>query len=154
MTLADRIVILNQGNIEQVGTPEEIYNDPANIFVAQFIGTPKMNILEIDEKDIKSEKIIKVLGNELNINDIKLEKRKHFIGIRPEHFKINNETQFKFKPEIDIVENLGNEKIVYMKKDNHQLSAKLPSGNEINNLIGFDLKHVFIFDENGKRIKN
>ena len=154
MTLADRIVILNQGNIEQVGTPEEIYNDPANIFVAQFIGTPKMNILEIDEKDIKSEKLIKVLGNELNINDIKLEKRKHFIGIRPEHFKINNETQFKFKPEIDIVENLGNEKIVYMKKDNHQLSAKLPSGNEINNLIGFDLKHVFIFDENGKRIKN
>ena len=113
-----------------------------------------MNILEIDEKDIKSEKLIKVLGNELNINDIKLEKRKHFIGIRPEHFKINNETQFKFKPEIDIVENLGNEKIVYMKKDNHQLSAKLPSGNEINNLIGFDLKHVFIFDENGKRIKN
>jgi len=153
MTLADRIVILNQGNIEQVGTPEEIYNDPANIFVAQFIGTPKMNILEIDEKDIKSEKLIKVLGNELNINDIKLEKRKHFIGIRPEHFKINNETQFKFKPEIDIVENLGNEKIVYMKKDNHQLSAKLPSGNEINNLIGFDLKNVFIFDENGKRIK-
>jgi len=57
MTLADRIVILNQGNIEQVGTPEEIYTDPANIFVAQFIGTPKMNILEIDEKDIKSEKI-------------------------------------------------------------------------------------------------
>tara|TARA_B100000579_G_scaffold265185_1_gene218638 strand:+ start:489 stop:1544 length:1056 start_codon:yes stop_codon:yes gene_type:complete len=153
MTLADRIVILNQGNIEQVGTPEEIYSDPSNIFVAQFIGTPKMNILEIDEKDIKSEKIIKVLGNELNINDIKLEKRKHFIGIRPEHFKINNETQFNFKPEIDIVENLGNEKIVYMKKDNHQLSAKLPSGNEINNLIGFDLKHVFIFDENGKRIK-
>ena len=153
MTLADRIVILNQGNIEQVGTPEEIYSDPSNIFVAQFIGTPKMNILEIDEKDIKSEKLIKVLGNELNINDIKLEKRKHFIGIRPEHFKINNETQFNFKPEIDIVENLGNEKIVYMKKDNHQLSAKLPSGNEINNLIGFDLKHVFIFDENGKRIK-
>ena len=79
MTLADRIVILNQGNIEQVGTPEEIYSDPANIFVAQFIGTPKMNILEIDEKDIKSEKIIKVLGNELTIKNIKLEKRKHFI---------------------------------------------------------------------------
>ena len=55
MTLADRIVILNQGNIEQVGTPEEIYNDPANIFVAQFIGTPKMNILEVNEEKIVSE---------------------------------------------------------------------------------------------------
>ena len=52
MTLADRIVILNQGNIEQVGTPEEIYSDPANIFVAQFIGTPKMNIIEIAEEPV------------------------------------------------------------------------------------------------------
>ena len=48
MTLADRIVILNLGNIEQVGTPDEIYNNPANIFVAQFIGTPKMNILPLN----------------------------------------------------------------------------------------------------------
>ena len=65
MTLADRIVILNQGNIEQVGTPEEIYNDPANIFVAQFIGTPKMNILEIDEKNVISDNKIKLLGNDI-----------------------------------------------------------------------------------------
>ena len=43
MTLADRIVILNLGNIEQVGSPDEIYTNPSNIFVAQFIGTPKMN---------------------------------------------------------------------------------------------------------------
>ena len=154
MTLADRIVILNEGNIEQVGTPEEIYSDPANIFVAQFIGTPKMNILEIDEKDIKSEKIIKVLGNELTIKNVKLEKRKHFIGIRPEHLKIKSETKFKFSPEIDIIENLGNEKIVYMKKDNHQLSAKISSGTEIGNSFGFDLQNIFIFNENGKRIKS
>ena len=154
MTLADRIVILNQGNIEQVGTPEEIYSDPTNIFVAQFIGTPKMNILEIDEKDIKSENIIKVLSNELTLNGVKLEKRKYFVGIRPEHLKINSETEFKFTPEIDIIENLGNEKIVYMKKDNHQLSAKISSSSEIKNIIGFDLKNVFIFNENGKRIKS
>ena len=154
MTLADRIVILNQGNIEQVGTPEEIYSDPANIFVAQFIGTPKMNILEIDEKDIKSENIIKVLSNELTLNEVKLEKRKHFVGIRPEHLKINSQTEFKFTPEIDIIENLGNEKIVYMKKDNHQLSAKISSSSEIKNTFGFDLKNIFIFNENGKRIKS
>ena len=46
MTLADRIVILNPGNIEQVGSPDEIYSNPSNVFVAQFIGTPKMNILK------------------------------------------------------------------------------------------------------------
>jgi len=99
-------------------------------------------------------KIIKVLGNELTIKNVKLEKRKHFIGIRPEHLKINNETKFKFSPEIDIIENLGNEKIVYMKKDNHQLSAKISSGTEIGNSFGFDLQNIFIFNENGKRIKS
>ena len=54
MTLADKIVILNNGNVEQVGTPDEIYNNPSNIFVAEFIGVPKMNIL----KTIYKKKII------------------------------------------------------------------------------------------------
>jgi ABC-type sugar transport system ATPase subunit len=63
MTLADRIVILNHGNIEQVGTPDEIYSDPSNIFVAQFIGTPKMNILKITSENIVSNNQINFLGN-------------------------------------------------------------------------------------------
>ena len=154
MTLADRIVILNQGNIEQVGTPEEIYNDPANIFVAQFIGTPKMNILEINEKDVISDNSIKLLGNEIVFDSLKLKKSKHFVGIRPEHLKANQKTQFTFNPEIELIENLGNEKIAYMKKDDYQLSAKIPSNVEISNSIGFDLKDIFIFDESGKRLKS
>ena len=154
MTLADRIVILNQGNIEQVGTPEEIYNDPANIFVAQFIGTPKMNILEIDEKNVISDNKIKLLGNDIVFNNLKLNKSKHFVGIRPEHLKANQENQFSFNPEIELIENLGNEKIAYMKKEEHQLSAKIPSNIEIGNKIGFDLIDIFIFDENGKRLKS
>ena len=154
MTLADRIVILNQGNIEQVGTPEEIYNDPANIFVAQFIGTPKMNILEVNEENVVSENTIKLLGNDIKFNNLKLKKSKHFVGIRPEHLKANQNTNFTFNPEIELIENLGNEKIVYMKNDEHQLSAKIPSNVEIGNSIGFDLNDIFIFDENGKRVKS
>ena len=50
MTLADRIVVLNKGNIEQYGTPSEIYSDPNNIFVAEFIGSPKMNIVRIEKE--------------------------------------------------------------------------------------------------------
>ena len=49
MTLADRIVIMNKGKIEQFGSPEDIYNNPKNIFVAEFIGNPKMNIFKIYE---------------------------------------------------------------------------------------------------------
>ena len=152
--MADRIVILNQGNIEQVGTPEEIYNDPANIFVAQFIGTPKMNILDVKEKDIVSENAIKLLGNDIEFDKLKLNKTKHFVGIRPEHLKANQDTKFTFSPEIELIENLGNEKIVYMKKDEHQLSAKIPSNVEIGSSIGFDPNDIFIFDENRKRLKS
>ena len=154
MTLADRIVILNQGNIEQVGTPEEIYNNPSNTFVAQFIGTPKMNILEISEENISSENSIKLLNNEIKFNKIKLTKSKHYIGIRPEHLKVNIETDFTFEPEIELIENLGNEKIAYLKKDKFQLSAKIPSNYEITKTFGFNQKDIFIFDAEGKRLKD
>ena len=76
------------------------------------------------------------------------------MGIRPEHLKVNQKTQFTFNPEIELIENLGNEKIVYMKKEEHQLSAKIPSNIETSNSIGFDLKDIFIFDQNGKRLKS
>jgi len=59
-----------------------------------------------------------------------------------------------FNPEIELIENLGNEKIAYMKKEQHQLSAKIPSNIEIGSKIGFDLNDIFIFDENGKRLKS
>ena len=153
MTLADRIVILNKGKIEQVGTPDEIYNNPANIFVAQFIGTPKMNIIEISEKNIISENILKLFGLEIKLNNIKFEKTKHYIGIRPEHLKVNEKNDFTFNPEIELIENLGNEKIVYMQKDKNQLSAKIPSNIEISDTIGFNYQDLLIFDKNKIRIK-
>ena len=152
MTLADRIVILNKGKIEQVGTPDDIYNNPANIFVAQFIGTPKMNIIEINEKNIISENILKLLGLEIKFNNIKFEKTKHYVGIRPEHLKVNDNNDFTFNPEIELIENLGNEKIVYMKKNNNQLSAKISSNMKITNKIGFNLQDLLIFDKNKNRI--
>ena len=67
-------------------------------------------------------------------------------------FPISNESQFKFKPKIDLVENLGNEKIVYMSNDNLELSAKISSQEDFQNQINFDSKDIFIFDENGRRI--
>ena len=154
MTLADRIVILNHGNIEQVGTPEEIYNNPSNVFVAQFIGTPKMNILKIMSEDILSSNQINFLGNSVPLPNVKLEKNNYFIGIRPEHFSVANDSEFKFSPQIDLIENLGNEKIAYLKMDKHEISAKISSQYTIKNTIGFNSKDIFLFDEDGIRIKS
>ena len=63
---------LNKGNIEQVGTPDEIYKDPDNIFVAQFIGTPKMNILPLKNENIISDNKINFLGNEITMKKLSL----------------------------------------------------------------------------------
>ena len=153
MTLADRIVILNHGNIEQVGNPDEIYNDPANIFVAQFIGTPKMNILKINSEDIISNNQINFLGNKVTIEGINFSKNNYYFGIRPEHFTVSTDSEYKFEPKIDLIENLGNEKIAYLKTENHEISAKIPSQNSIVNNFGFNTKNIFVFDENGKRIR-
>ena len=83
-----------------------------------------------------------------------IEKKKYYIGIRPEHFDIDDHSEYEFSPKIDLVENLGNEKIVYMTKDKHQLSAKISSKSEIKNLFKFSFKNIFIFNENGERLRS
>ena len=95
-----------------------------------------------------------MLSNDIQFDKLNIKKTKHFAGIRPEHLKTNKNTQFAFNPEIELIENLGNEKIVYMKKDEHQLSAKISSNAEIGNSIGFDSEYIFIFDADGKRLKS
>ncbi len=154
MTLADRIVILNHGNIEQVGTPDEIYSNPANVFVAQFIGTPKMNILKITSNDILSQNQIRFLGNNISLPVNNLEKKNYFIGLRPEHLSVSDDAEFKFTPQIDLIENLGNEKIAYIKTDNHEISAKISSQHTIKDTVGFNSKDIFLFDESGNRINS
>ncbi len=153
MTLADRIVILNNGNIEQVGTPNEIYTDPDNIFVAQFIGTPKMNIFKIDAQSVISNNSIKILGNIISFNQIKLDRKDYFVGIRPEHLTLGVNNEFNFSPKIELIENLGNEKIIYMVFDDNQLCAKISSDAEMSKLFSFDKKNLLLFNENGLRIR-
>ena len=154
MTLADRIVILNHGNIEQVGNPDEIYNDPSNVFVAQFIGTPKMNIIKITSDKIISNHEVNYLDNKIKIDGINFTKKNYYFGIRPEHFEVSDNSEYKFNPKIELIENLGNEKIAYIKIDNHDISAKIPSQNTIGNQLGFSSKNVFVFDENGTRLRS
>ena len=154
MTLADRIVILNHGNIEQVGNPDEIYNDPSNVFVAQFIGTPKMNILKITSDKIISNHEVNFLDNKIKIDGINFTKKNYYFGIRPEHFEVSDNSEYKFNPKIELIENLGNEKIAYIKIDNHDISAKIPSQNNIGNQLGFSSKNIFVFDENGTRLRS
>ena len=101
MTLADRIVVLRDGHIEQVGTPIELYEKPDNMFVAQFIGSPKMNFFSAD--DI-TKHAAKMLINEADI-----------LGIRPEHMRFSDAKNALVMATPDLVENLGEVALVHCK---------------------------------------
>ena len=139
MTLADKIVILNNGNVEQVGTPDEIYNNPSNIFVAEFIGVPKMNILKNG---------IESLLKNLNL------KPETYLGIRPEHILANGNGEIKLDIKVDLIENLGFEKIIYASFKGQELRIKT-SDNISQNLkqISFSKNKIFLFDNNKKRYR-
>ncbi len=139
MTLADKIVILNNGNVEQVGTPDEIYNNPSNIFVAEFIGVPKMNILKNG---------IESLLKNLNL------KPETYLGIRPEHILANGNGEIKLDIKVDLIENLGFEKIIYATFKGQELRIKT-SDNISQNLkqISFSKNKIFLFDNNKKRYR-
>jgi multiple sugar transport system ATP-binding protein len=126
MTLGDRVAVMNAGSIQQVGTPDELYQQPQNTFVAKFIGSPGMNIIP-SEVSAKSEAGIKVtIGGQVidvthschgNAEAIKQYTGKDiFIGIRPEAFTCSAETgSAAIRIKTDTVEFLGHESLVYFK---------------------------------------
>ncbi|MGG7516595.1 ABC transporter ATP-binding protein [Allorhizobium undicola] len=91
MTMADKIVVLNRGNIEQVGSPLELYRNPANLFVAGFIGSPKMNLIS---------------------GSIARQHGAHTIGIRPEHVTLST-TDGAWKGKVTIAEHLGSDTFLH-----------------------------------------
>ena len=114
MTLADRIVVLNQGIIEQVGTPIELYSAPKNQFVAEFIGSPKMNIIDL-EKD-----------SDHGLKNINTPDQTSKVGIRPEHLFVTPESETKLKGSVRHIENLGEHLLCYINiGGDSEITAKL-----------------------------
>ena len=118
MTLADRIVVLNGGMIEQVGTPIELYDHPDNLFVARFIGSPAMNLIpcSIDSAEPKAT-VTPVRGKPLCVDMPVAEDAagtKGTLGIRPEDFETSGETAGIVTGRVDIVEVLGEFTMVYL----------------------------------------
>ncbi|RDB36124.1 MAG: sn-glycerol-3-phosphate ABC transporter ATP-binding protein UgpC [Spirobacillus cienkowskii] len=133
MTLADRIVLLNKGNIEQIGTPIELYTKPASTFVGGFIGNPPMNFIPGE-----------YISNYINFNNFN---KNCIVGIRPENIKILTDIEdkksipFKF----EMFEIIGHESLVYGKIENSNISIIIKT-NKINN--DFSSKKLYISFKN------
>lgn len=118
MTMADKIVVLNNGRVEQVGSPLELYQHPATVFVAGFIGAPKMNFLDAQVKAVEERKLTLLLANGANlvlpVPDQKMTSGgKTKVGIRPEHIAIDPDGELT--GEIEALEHLGSRAYLYAR---------------------------------------
>lgn len=125
LTMGDRIAVIDKGVIQQVDTPENIYNKPANTFVGGFLGSPAMNFIDVKIKDSQVE----INGKMLNLSESQQHllsgKTEVIAGIRAE--KMNAiDHNFNFEAKVDIAEMLGSERVVYFKANGKKCCAKLP----------------------------
>jgi alpha-glucoside transport system ATP-binding protein len=132
MTLADRIVVLSAGRIEQVGAPLDLYERPHNLFVAKFIGSPAMNIIPAHLESTGDSTTITLTGGKsvtLDIPSPATEKGKTAsFGVRPEDLRIATSEDYLFEGEVAIVEALGEVTLLYIEGlvDGEPIVAKLP----------------------------
>ncbi|WP_436110437.1 ABC transporter ATP-binding protein [Neorhizobium tomejilense] len=153
MTMADRIVVMNGGVIEQVGSPLALYDRPANLFVAGFIGSPSMNILS---GRLENGSFVLADGTAIPVANLSsFGNRSIQLGVRPEHLRLDPNG---LNAEIVTVEPTGSETQVVMRLGGHEVIGvcrerimKMP-GEALS--IGIDIGHVHIFDpETGKRLE-
>ena len=164
MSLGTNIAIMNHGVIQQNDTPENIYNKPNNTFVADFIGSPSMNLIagSLKQNLDKTSFIAEGSNLEIPINDYRFKEKSNlsnkevFFGVRPEHIfsKKFNESDFKITLSAELSEYIGHEQIVTFNYSNQEILAKFPSTSkiEVNKELNlyFDLTQISIFDKNSK----
>ncbi|MFI8685895.1 ABC transporter ATP-binding protein [Rossellomorea sp. NPDC077527] len=158
MTMADRMMILHNGEVQQIGHPLDIYNRPANTFVASFIGSPPMNLLDAEVV----EQSLRLADN--RFLPLSQGVAKHFsalthvtVGIRPEHIQLAKEGEMSFYADVVNVEVLGTETLITCEVGGKQWIAKwngqwkVDIGEKIP--ISIHEEHLFLFNsENGECI--
>ena len=141
MTLADQVVVLRDGQVEQVGSPLALYDKPANRFVAQFIGTPQMNVVERAELPPASVAVSNAA----------------FVGIRPEDLRLTEAGQGQIAAEVELIEALGAETLIYLHTprgaqivSRQNSRTTLVAGDKVG--VDVELGNLHWFDANGRLI--
>ena len=163
MTLADRIVVLNAGNIEQIGAPLDLYDDPANRFVAGFVGSPKMNFLAgriaesgggaavIELVNHGGARLRKPLADLPSLGD------EIVLGVRPEQFFDAGEGDCDITLKADVAEHLGSVSYVYARAGKEELiierEASRHRANGDHVTVSIKADRSLLFDSAGARLR-
>jgi multiple sugar transport system ATP-binding protein len=158
MTLGSRIAVLNNGFIQQIGTPVEIYRKPINEFVARFIGSPTMNLLTGELEEVEGRLYLRTPAMKIRLPEntgAALRQRnigRLTLGIRPERL-YSNEKDADLELKVNVVENIGPEFLVYSFHDDGQIvvrSGEEPRGETMK--LSLDPEYLHLFDEKGDRL--
>jgi multiple sugar transport system ATP-binding protein len=146
MTLADRVVVLRDGQIEQVGTPLELYDRPANQFVAQFIGTPQMNVVPLE----RAPQLQSTFGDQLPAGGS--------VGLRPEAVTVTAPDAGQVQGQVELIEALGAETLIYVgtghgaqlvARQSHRTTLHL--GDRVG--LDIDARAAHLFDAQGRVVR-
>ena len=159
MTMGDRIAVMNAGRIEQIGTPEGIYQNPQNIFVADFIGSPEINFFEMvfDGKGIENNAFSKDIPAETADElSAALPSEDVIIGIRPEDLNITEAGTGLLNTEIEVVEPMGNTQILYFDIGKQRVGSIISADEnvEANSTLGIEVNwsNIHFFDPGGPTV--
>ncbi|MBU1106165.1 MAG: ABC transporter ATP-binding protein [Candidatus Riflebacteria bacterium] len=159
MTLGHRIAIMNNGVLQQVGTPVEIYRAPINQFVAKFIGSPTMNMLTGALLEENSALYLQADGLRIKLPEataasLRAKNLKQItLGVRPERLYVKSEGEQNLTLPVSVIENVGPEFLVYSFHKQGQIVVRTPeepTGDNLN--LALDAEHLHLFDEQGNRI--
>ena len=158
MTMADRIVIMKNGYIQQIGTPKEVYDSPANVFVATFIGSPAMNIIcaKYDDNKIKLNTDISLTLDQDKLSVLneyfKEQNNDVYFGIRPEHIRLSTkDNPDAIEVTVKVAELLGSEYYLHFKINDKNVIAKIYCEDEVISAgdkiyVSFDMKKMHLFN--------
>lgn len=155
LTLADRIVVLDHGIVQQIGTPMELYETPANLFVARFIGSPIMNLIDVRVQQGRLS--IANAQNTIDLPELPGQDAACHLGIRPEHVRTVASTEGHLQGTIEVVERLGSDSFIYVQVEGAGQLLARSSGNtplQANQPVGLalDPEHLHLFDVQGQAL--
>jgi multiple sugar transport system ATP-binding protein len=165
MTMGDRIAVMKLGLLQQVGSPEELYTRPANLFVATFIGSPAMNVVPVEPETQDGKAILRRGGFTVEVPERFLVAaaaqagRNLVVGLRPEHLEVANGAMAggtgRLPAVVDVVEYLGDEQLVHLHSGDVELVAKLDieprlqTGQSVE--LSVPLEKLYLFDGESER---
>lgn len=163
MTMGDRIVVMKDGVIQQVDSPQNLYKHPQNMFVAGFIGSPQMNFLDAEVKSKNGKIFLSLAENELDVTDsfAKTNEIKEYfnksvkVGIRPEDVTVDNEFIVKnpdkvLTAKLEVSELMGSESYLYLDYSGQKLTARVAADSPANESVelGILTDRIHLFDPN------